>query len=135
MYVGDDVSPNFYGWVFPKCDHVAMGIGTVINKPTIKQYQLATRNRAKEKIEGGKIIKVEAHPILEHPRPRRVKGRVALVGDGARYVNKCSSEGIYFTVKSRRMCGEAIIEGSTNGTRMIDESLLRSYLKKWDKQY
>jgi hypothetical protein len=27
MYVGDDVSPDFYGWVFPKYDHVAVGTG------------------------------------------------------------------------------------------------------------
>jgi hypothetical protein len=39
MYVGDDVSPDFYGWVFPKYDHVAVGTGTVVNKPGIKQYQ------------------------------------------------------------------------------------------------
>ena len=26
MYVGDDVSPDFYGWVFPKYDHVAVGM-------------------------------------------------------------------------------------------------------------
>jgi geranylgeranyl reductase len=39
MYVGDDVSPDFYGWVFPKYDHVAVGTGTVVNKPAIKQYQ------------------------------------------------------------------------------------------------
>ena len=31
------------------------------------------------KTEGGKIIRVEAHPIPEHPRPRRCQGRVALV--------------------------------------------------------
>ena len=43
MYVGDDVSPDFYGWVFPKCDHVAVGTGTVTNKPSIKKYQTATR--------------------------------------------------------------------------------------------
>merc|ERR1712078_842039 len=35
MYVGDDVSPDFYGWVFPKYDHVGVGTGTVINKPAI----------------------------------------------------------------------------------------------------
>lgn len=39
MYVGDDVSPDFYGWVFPKYDHVAVGTGTVVNKTAIKQYQ------------------------------------------------------------------------------------------------
>lgn len=83
MYVGDDVSPDFYGWVFPKCDHVAVGTGTVINKGDIKKLQTATRLRARDKILGGKIIRVEAHPIPEHPRPRRLSGRVALVGDAA----------------------------------------------------
>eukprot|EP00435_Cladocopium_sp_Y103_P066972 s645_g29.t1 len=32
MYVGEDVSPDFYAWVFPKCDHVAVGTGTVVDK-------------------------------------------------------------------------------------------------------
>ncbi|KAJ6749160.1 hypothetical protein OIU79_030119 [Salix purpurea] len=118
MYVGDDVSPDFYGWVFPKCDHVAVGTGTVTHKGDIKKFQLATRNRARDKILGGKIIRVEAHPIPEHPRPRRLLGRVALVGDAAGYVTKCSGEGIYFAAKSGRMCAEAIVEGSGNGKRM-----------------
>ncbi|XP_031105696.1 geranylgeranyl diphosphate reductase, chloroplastic [Ipomoea triloba] len=135
MYVGDDVSPDFYGWVFPKCDHVAVGTGTVTHKPDIKKFQLATRVRAAAKITGGKIIRVEAHPIPEHPRPRRVQDRVALVGDAAGYVTKCSGEGIYFAAKSGRMCAEAIVEGSENGKRMVDESDLRKYLEKWDKTY
>jgi len=71
MYVGGDVSPDFYGWVFPKCDHVAVGTGTVTHKADIKKFQAATRLRAKDKIEGGRIIRVEAHPIPEHPRPKR----------------------------------------------------------------
>lgn len=135
MYVGDDVSPDFYGWVFPKYDHVAVGTGTVVNKTAIKQYQQATRDRSKVKTEGGKIIRVEAHPIPEHPRPRRVKGRVALVGDAAGYVTKCSGEGIYFAAKSGRMAAEAIVEGSRQGTRMVGETDLRVYLDKWDKKY
>ncbi|KAH1248655.1 Malate dehydrogenase, chloroplastic [Glycine max] len=135
MYVGDDVSPDFYGWVFPKCDHVAVGTGTVTHKGDIKKFQLATRKRAEDKILGGKIIRVEAHPIPEHPRPRRLLGRVALVGDAAGYVTKCSGEGIYFAAKSGRMCAEAIVEGSENGKRMVEEGDLRKYLEKWDKTY
>ncbi|OIT05004.1 PREDICTED: geranylgeranyl diphosphate reductase, chloroplastic [Nicotiana attenuata] len=135
MYVGDDVSPDFYGWVFPKCDHVAVGTGTVTHKADIKKFQLATRLRADSKITGGKIIRVEAHPIPEHPRPRRLQDRVALVGDAAGYVTKCSGEGIYFAAKSGRMCAEAIVEGSEMGKRMVDESDLRKYLEKWDKTY
>ena len=135
MYVGDDVSPDFYGWVFPKYDHVAVGTGTVVNKTSIKQYQAAMRKRAEEKCAGGKIIRVEAHPIPEHPRPRRVQGRVALVGDAAGYVTKCSGQGIYFAAKSGRMAAEAVVERSQNGTVEVDENDLRVYLDKWDRKY
>ena len=135
MYVGDDVSPDFYGWVFPKYDHVAVGTGTVVNKTSIKQYQAAMRKRAEEKCAGGKIIRVEAHPIPEPPRPRRVQGRVALVGDAAGYVTKCSGEGIYFAAKSGRMAAEAVVERSQNGTVEVDENDLRVYLDKWDRKY
>ncbi|GAB2274487.1 hypothetical protein Dimus_009257 [Dionaea muscipula] len=136
MYVGHDVSPDFYGWVFPKSDHVAVGTGTIRSKSGIKLYQRGIKDRVKPKIDGGVLIKVEAHPIPEHPRPIRVRGRVALVGDAAGYVTKCSGEGIYFAAKSGRMCGEAIARASEGGTRMInEEDLMREYLKRWDSEY
>jgi geranylgeranyl reductase len=136
MYVGDDVSPDFYAWVFPKYDHVAVGTGTMkVNQAKIKQLQAGIRARAAHRLEGGEIIKVEAHPIPEHPRPRRVVGRVALVGDAAGTVTKSSGEGIYFAAKSARMCAEAIVEFSENGRRVPTEADLKVYLKRWDKQY
>jgi geranylgeranyl diphosphate/geranylgeranyl-bacteriochlorophyllide a reductase len=136
MYVGDDVSTDFYAWVFPKYDHVAVGTGTMkVNKADIKKLQAGIRARAAHRLEGGKIIKVEAHPIPEHPRPRRVVGRVALVGDAAGYVTKSSGEGIYFAAKSGRMCAETIVELSQNGQRIPTEDDLKVYLKRWDKKY
>jgi geranylgeranyl reductase len=136
MYVGNDVSPDFYAWVFPKCDHVAVGTGTACARRDIKVYQRGIRERVKEKIKGGRVIKVEAHPIPEQPRPRRVRGRVALVGDAAGYVTKCSGEGIYFAAKSGRMCGEAIVKASEGGERMVsEEDLKREYLREWDNKY
>merc|ERR1712185_840866 len=135
MYVGDDVSPDFYGWVFPKYDHVGVGTGTVVNRPAIKQYQKAIRDRCASKIEGGKIIKVEAHPIPEHMRPRRVVDRAALVGDAAGYVTKCSGEGIYFAAKSGRMAAESIVKLMEGGSRLPTEQEIKVYLDKWDKKY
>jgi len=136
MYVGDDVSTDFYAWVFPKHDHVAVGTGTMkVHKATIKQLQAGIRTRAAKKLAGGEIIKVEAHPIPEHPRPRRVVGRVALVGDAAGTVTKSSGEGIYFAAKSARMCAEAIIEFSNQGTRIPTEEELKIYIKRWDRKY
>ncbi len=136
MYVGDDVSPDFYAWVFPKYDHVAVGTGTMrVNQAKIKQLQAGIRARAAHRLAGGEIIKVEAHPIPEHPRPRRVVGRVALVGDAAGTVTKSSGEGIYFAAKSARMCAETIVEFSQNGQRVPTEDELKTYIKRWDKQY
>ena len=136
MYVGNDVSTDFYAWVFPKYDHVAVGTGTMkVNKADIKNLQAGIRARAAKKLAGGEIIKVEAHPIPEHPRPRRVVGRVALVGDAAGYVTKSSGEGIYFAAKSGRMCAETIVEVSQNGQNIPTENDLKLYLKRWDKKY
>ncbi len=136
MYVGDDVSTDFYAWVFPKYDHVAVGTGTMkVHKADIKKLQAGIRNRAAKRLAGGEIIKVEAHPIPEHPRPRRVVGRVALVGDAAGTVTKSSGEGIYFAAKSARMCAETIVEASNGGTRIPTEADLKQYLKKWDRKY
>jgi len=136
MYVGDDVSPDFYGWVFPKYDHVGVGTGTVVNRPAIKQYQKAIRDRAGDKIAGGKIIKVEAHPIPEHYRPRRVQGRIALVGDAAGYVTKCSGEGIYFAAKSGRMAAEEIVALMKNGSKLPTQAEIeQTYIKKYDGLY
>ena len=132
MYVGEDVSPDFYAWVFPKCDHVAVGTGTVVDKKGIQRCQQGIRERAAPRIEGGDIIRVEAHPIPEHPRPWRVKDRAILVGDAAGYVTKCSGEGIYFAAKSGRMCAETIVKNSKQGSRMIDEADLMEHLREWD---
>ena len=136
MYVGTDVSPDFYAWVFPKYDHVAVGTGTMQNNQgLIKSLQEGIRERAKKRLLHGEVIKVEAHPIPEHPRPRRVVGRMALVGDAAGYVTKSSGEGIYFAAKSGRMCAEQIVAASANGTKIPTEKDLKVYLKKWDRQY
>ncbi len=136
MYVGTDVSPDFYGWVFPKYDHVAVGTGTMQkNQSLIKSLQEGVRERAKKRLVNGEVIKVEAHPIPEHPRPRRVVGRMALVGDAAGYVTKSSGEGIYFAAKSGRMCAEEIVIASDSGKKVPTEQDLKKYIAKWDKKY
>ncbi len=136
MYVGNDVSTDFYAWVFPKFDHVAVGTGTMkVNQADIKKLQAGIRKRAAKRLEGGEIIKVEAHPIPEHPRPRPIRGRVVLVGDALGTVTKSSGEGIYFAAKSGRMCAEKIVEASQNGLKVPTEKDLKDFMKLWNKEY
>ncbi|KAG6481109.1 hypothetical protein ZIOFF_057701 [Zingiber officinale] len=123
MYIGDDVSPNFYRWVFPKCDHVAVGTGTVTHKANIKKFQAARRLRAKDKIEGGTIIRVEAHPIPEHPRPRRYSTRESSAcRRRGRLRDQVLGHGDLLRGEERAyvQCAEDIVEGLENGSRMIE---------------
>merc|ERR1719499_515996 len=101
----------------------------------IKRYQEGIRQRAAPRIEGGEIVRVEAHPIPEHPRPWRTSNRATLIGDAAGYVTKCSGEGIYFAAKSGRMCAESIVKYSEGGSRMIGERDLFDYINKFDAKY
>ena len=43
-----DVSPDFYAWVFPKCDHVAVGTGTVIDKKGIQRPEICWSSESSE---------------------------------------------------------------------------------------
>nr|CAD1839940.1 unnamed protein product [Ananas comosus var. bracteatus] len=97
--------------------------------------QAAARARAAPKLAGGVVVRVEAHPIPEHPRPRRVAGRAALVGDAAGYVARCSGEGIYFAAKSGRMCGDAIVRIWKEKGRVAEADLKREYLRRWDEEF
>ena len=44
---------------------MAVGTGTVVDKKGVQRYQQGIRDRAATRIEGGDIIRVEAHPIPE----------------------------------------------------------------------
>ena len=82
------------------------------------------------------VNQVEAHPIPEHMRPRRVVDRAALVGDAAGYVTKCSGEGIYFAAKSGRMAGEAVAAHVTKTGRLPNQAeMTAGYIKPYDKLY
>ena len=79
---------------------------------------------------------MEAHPIPEHYRPKRVLNRAALVGDAAGYVTKCSGEGIYFAAKSGRMAAEAIVKLSKSGTMLPTQMEIEdAYLAPYDRLY
>ncbi|GFZ12109.1 pyridine nucleotide-disulfide oxidoreductase family protein [Actinidia rufa] len=105
MYVGDDVSPDFYGWS-------------------------EGEDFWGEDYTGGGSPDTGAPAAAEGSGEGGSGG-----GRAAGYVTKCSGEGIYFAAKSGRMCAEAIVEGSENGRRMVAEEDLRKYLELWDKTY
>ncbi len=104
------VSPDFYGWIFPKGEQVSVGIGTRLENRTKLQTLL---NRMKEMhsdlLEGGKSIKRNGALIPSGQYKEHGLRRVLLVGDAAGFVLSASGEGIYFAMRSGEIAAEAIV--------------------------
>lgn len=111
LYLGDDVSPDLYAWVFPKYDHVAAGIGAGAGKTQQARQLLSNlKIKLKEQLGEGMSVKFEAHHLPMHPRKHLSYDRAALVGDAAGLVQQTSGEGIYWAMKSGEMAARTIVK-------------------------
>ncbi len=126
IWFDGEVSPDFYGWIFPKADHLAIGTGTEDNKHNIKALQ----KRFVEK------IGITASPYLDEAakipmKPRRsfTGDRAILIGDAAGLVTPANGEGIFFAMRSGKLGALAMIDHIKNG------SPLALYEKEFRKLY
>ena len=103
--------PSGYGWIFPKRDHLSIGLGGKKRVPgglrrTLERY---IRESAIDQIE-----KIERHGYVIPWSPRTddlMKGRVLLAGDAAGFVDPVTAEGITFAIRSGQSAGRAVVEG------------------------
>jgi geranylgeranyl diphosphate/geranylgeranyl-bacteriochlorophyllide a reductase len=129
LYLGDDVSPDLYAWVFPKYDHVAAGIGAGAGK-TKEARQLLNnlKEKLKDQLGPGASVKFEAHHLPMHPRKVLSYDRAVLVGDAAGLVQQTSGEGIYWAMKSADMAARALV-------KHIDAPSAQALRSGYDKPY
>jgi geranylgeranyl reductase len=131
LYLGDDISPDFYGWVFPKSDHVAVGTGC---RPQHANRSYAflegVKARAGDKLRGARRILLEGHPLPMERYKKLVYGRTMLVGDAGGMVAHTSGEGIYFSMASGRMAAHVLHMHATD-----HRTQLSRYEKLWEKKY
>jgi geranylgeranyl diphosphate/geranylgeranyl-bacteriochlorophyllide a reductase len=132
LYLGRDTSPDLYAWVFPKKDHVAVGIGAGPNHTKAAKQLLANlKARVADDLAGGSVILREAHALPMHPRKQLAYERAVLIGDAAGLVAHTSGEGIYWAMKSGQIAAEVLAECITHPTQQH----LRAYERRWWQQY
>jgi geranylgeranyl reductase len=132
MYLGTDVSPDFYGWVFPKGDHVAVGVGLGRKHAKFaKQYLTNLKVRLGDALAGGKVLLREAHALPMTPYRHMAFDRAMLVGDAARLVARTSGEGIYWAMKSGEMAAQVLAHHLDSPSAQH----LRAYERQWWKLY
>jgi geranylgeranyl reductase family protein len=102
--------PGGYAWVFPKGDHVNVGVGGWQSEgPRL-------RERLRELCAAFGIDEADVRDLRGHRLPMRgasrqpVDGRVLLVGDAAGLVDPLSGDGMYEAFLSGRLAAEATLE-------------------------
>ena len=108
VYDGE-ISPDFYGWVFPHGEHTSIGCGSAHKGHSLKE---ATRKlREDAGLADAETIREEGAPLPLEPMRRWDDGkRVVLAGDSAGVVAPSSGEGIYYAMLTGRLCGDAVVE-------------------------
>lgn len=99
-----------YLWIFPKSDHLSVGIGALRPRPGELQSVLQrVMQRYGISLENGSQ---HGHPLPIYARRERVHTRrTFLAGDAAGFVDPFTGEGIRFAIHSGRMAAEAILAG------------------------
>ncbi len=109
-----EISPDFYGWVFPHGKHASIGAGSERRDYSAPQAVAALRRQTG--LDGAKTVRKEGAPIPMKPLKRWDDGRgVLLAGDAAGVVAPASGEGIYYAMLGGRLAAEAIQEFLTSG--------------------
>ncbi len=126
IWFDGEVSPDFYGWIFPKADHLAIGTGTEDNHHNLKALQ----KRFVEKIGiTDRPYLDEAAKIPMKPRRSFTQTKAILVGDAAGLVTPANGEGIFFAMRSGKLGAQAMIENIKN------KAPLHNYEKEFRKLY
>lgn len=106
-----------YSWIFPKKNHLSIGIGAAKNKfKNFKKFFF--RNLKYLDINDDDIIKIrmiKGHALPFFSEEEKLnKKNVLLVGDAANLVDALSGEGIYYAMKSGELAANSIIQTETN---------------------
>jgi len=99
-----------YLWIFPKADHLSVGVGAL--RPRRGELQSVL-----ERVMQRFGVPIQGQPRHGHPLPifrgreRIATRRALLVGDAAGLVDPFTGEGIRFAIKSGRLAAKAILSG------------------------
>ena len=133
IYFG--VSAAGYGWVFPKDDHLTVGVGCRLSKLQDAKSLFNDFVRGLPQLAGHTIPKPQAHliPLGGAAKVPTYCNRVLLAGDSAGFAEPLLGEGIYFAVWGAQIAAQ--IAAQACQAERFDANFLRSYEKQWRKTF
>ena len=107
VFYGEDISPDFYGWVFPHGPVASIGVGSAAKGFDLRAATARLRRAAG--LSEAETIRREGAPLPLWPLKRWHNGRdTLLIGDAAGAVAPSSGEGIFYAMLSGRLAAETV---------------------------
>jgi geranylgeranyl reductase len=107
VFYQGDVSPDFYGWVFPHGPCTSVGMGTAHKGFSLRGATAELRQRSG--LQDAETVRREGAPLPLMPMKKWDNGRdVILAGDAAGVVAPASGEGIYYAMLSGEYAADAV---------------------------
>ncbi|MEM0900105.1 MAG: geranylgeranyl diphosphate reductase [Pseudomonadota bacterium] len=128
IYNGD-ISPDFYGWVFPHGPCTSVGTGTAVKGHDMREA--TAKLRAAAGLDTCETIREEGAPLPLKPMKRWDNGKnIILAGDAAGVVAPSSGEGIYYAMLTGELCGQAACEALETGRAKALATARKKFMKE-----
>ncbi len=132
-----------YGWVFPKKNHINIGIGEInldkdnkkskINLKSIIERYIKLLKESELIPKDLNINKIKGAAIPNYPLEKTYSDRLLIVGDAAGFANPFTGEGIFYAMDSAKMAAETINKAFENNN--LKSEFLSNYERKWKKEF
>jgi geranylgeranyl reductase family protein len=114
------IVPGGYGWVFPKGDHVNVGVGGwEAEGPRLREHLRRLCAHHGARFEDLEALRGYRLP-LRSPRATLARGRALLVGDAAGLIDPVSGDGMYEGFLSSKLAAGAVLDLLAGRQRALD---------------
>lgn len=129
------VSPAGYGWVFPKDDHLTVGVGCRLSKLRDARELFNGFVKRIPEIAGRDVPKPQAHliPIGGAAKVPTVGNRILLAGDSAGFAEPLLGEGIYFAILGGQIAARTAARACKE--REFSDKILNRYEHDWIRAF
>ena len=133
LYFG--VSSAGYGWVFPKNDHLTVGVGCRLSRLRDGQELLNGFTKRVPGLETFEIPKPQAHliPLGGAAKVPTARDRMLLAGDCAGFAEPLLGEGIYFSIWGGQIAADVAAEACER--QRFDRKFLSEYERRCRKAF
>ena len=136
FYLGKEVAPGGYVWVFPKGEGIAnVGIGILASLSEAGMAKKILDNFIKNdpRLKNGMPIRFLAGAVPVSNPVETVRDNILLVGDAARHVDPITGGGLTHCLEGGKIAGEVI--GKAVKQNDFSQEILSEYETKWKEAF